>query len=88
MYATLRRWLTRSKRATPPMTVSAISDDITTDQMLRIQISKATNGHVVQVQSYKHNPHGPDWTGELYVVPSGESLLEAIKAGLVARALS
>ena len=87
MYATLRRLLTQSKRSTPPMPVS-ISDDITTDQMLRIQISKATNGHVVQVQSYKHNPHGPDWTGELYVVPSGESLLEAIKTGLVARALA
>lgn len=87
MYATLRRLLTQSKRSTPPMPVS-ISDDITTDQMLRIQINKATNGHVVQVQSYKHNPHGPDWTGELYVVPSGESLLEAIKTGLVARALA
>lgn len=53
----------------------------------RFQVYKAVNGKVIQVMSYKHNPHGPDWTGEIYVVPDGADLMDTIKVALVAKAL-
>ena len=49
---------------------------------LRVNIHRAMNGYTVQVMRFKHNPHGPDWTGELLVCKSSDELMDAIKTGI------
>ena len=53
------------------------TDDPSTD--MRFTISSAINGKVITISRYKRNPHGPDWTSQLYVVPEGADLMESVK---------
>ena len=57
------------------------------ENAMRFQVYKAVNGKVIQVMHYKHNPHGPDWTGELFVVPDDGDLMDTIKIAIVSKAL-
>lgn len=36
------------------------------------------NGRLLEVSTYKHNPHGPDWTTELFIVPEDQTLAQSI----------
>ncbi len=49
----------------------------------RVELIPATNGRVLRLGTYKFNPHGPDWTFTLYVVPDDQSLPDAIATCLV-----
>jgi hypothetical protein len=90
MKLALRRWLLRLlNEGLPEAPKLATTSPLDVDQSTaRIHINKAMNGHIVQVLTYKHNPHGPDWTGDLILVPDGADLMEAIKIALVAKAIS
>ena len=55
------------------------------NSMLRVEIIPALNGRILQIGKFKPNPHGPDWTYELYIVPDDQSLTDAISAVLVMR---
>ena len=57
------------------------------ESKLRLGFIKAMNGTIVEVSTHKHNPHGPDWKHELYIVRDGESLNDAIKVILATKAL-
>jgi hypothetical protein len=57
------------------------------DPKIRISFLKAMNGSIIEVSSYKQNPHGPDWKHELYIVREGENLGDAIKVILATKAL-
>ena len=57
------------------------------ESKLRLGFIKAMNGTIVEVSTHKHNPHGPDWKHELYIVRDGENLHEAIKVILATKAL-
>ena len=61
--------------------------DVENNTMLRIDIITALNGRVLQIGKFKPNPHGPDWTFELYLVPDDQSLADAISAVLAMRGL-
>lgn len=61
--------------------------DVENNSMLRIDIITALNGRILQIGKFKPNPHGPDWTYELYLVPDDQSLADAISAVLVMRGL-
>jgi hypothetical protein len=67
-------------------TSSLTTDDLT--QHTRFGVIKAMNGMAVAVSSYKHNPHGPDWTTELYLVREGEKLSDAFTTILAMKAIS
>ncbi len=55
---------------------------------LRFSIGKAINGRVITISKFKRNPHGPDWTHQLYVVPEGTDLMDSIKTCIIINALS
>lgn len=66
--------------------------EVTTDGMeaqakIRLGIIKAMNGNLIEVATHKHNPHGPDWKHEVYIVRENESLGDAIKVILATKAL-
>jgi hypothetical protein len=54
----------------------------------RFTIARAINGHVIQIGRFKPNPHGPDWTHDMYLVPDGADMMEAIKTSIALGALN
>ena len=52
----------------------------------RLTIGRAINGSVITVSKFKRNPHGPDWTHQLYVVPEGTDLMDSIRTCLAIQA--
>lgn len=71
-------------------TASAIevsSSGMEVQAKIRLGIIKAMNGNLIEVSTYKQNPHGPDWKNEVYIVRDGESLGDAIKVILATKAL-
>lgn len=87
----LRNWLFRQAARPEPLGVLATnpidSHGMLDENSFRLQVYKAVNGKVIQIMSYKPNPHGPDWTGEIFVVPDGGDLMETIRIALVSKAL-
>lgn len=62
--------------------------EVRPDDQVQVQINQAMNGKVLSIRSYKptNNKHS-DWVNELYVVPEGESLTEAVTIMLLAKGL-
>lgn len=73
------------------MAASAIEVDsgsgLAVEAKIRLGIVKAMNGKLIEVSTYKQNPHGPDWKHEVYIVREDESLGDAIKVILATKAL-
>jgi hypothetical protein len=69
------------------VSIDSESTSTAADSKLRLGFIKAMNGTIVEVSTHKHNPHGPDWKHELYIVRDGESLNDAIKVILATKAL-
>ena len=59
------------------------------EQGAQIYISEAINGKVLTIRTYKPiNPqYGNNWVSELYLVPEGESLPEALTMLLLLKGL-
>jgi hypothetical protein len=54
----------------------------------RIGVMKAMNGRILEVSTYKHNNHGPDWTNEMFIVPEDQTLTQALTTLLVMKGLN
>lgn len=54
---------------------------------IRLGIVKAMNGTLIEVATHKHNPHGPDWKHEVYIVREGDDLGDALKTVLAIKTL-
>ena len=78
----IRRWL---GLPTPIDSLVLSSPQPRTEQeaKLRVELIEARNGRVLQIGKYKPNPHGPDWSFTLYVVPDDQDLPAAIATALV-----
>jgi hypothetical protein len=62
--------------------------EVRPDDQVQVQINQAMNGKVLSIRSYKPtNTKHSDWVNELYVVPEGESLTEAVTFMLLAKGL-
>lgn len=85
LLAALRGPQKESVWADKPIAVSTAADELPTSY--RVNITKALNGHIVHVLTHKPNPYGPDWTGDVMVVPEGQDIIEAIKIGMVSAGL-
>lgn len=70
-----------------PVSIDSESTSTAAESKLRLGFIKAMNGTIVEVSTHKHNPHGPDWKHELYIVRDGENLNDAIKVILATKAL-
>jgi hypothetical protein len=54
---------------------------------LSFNVIKCVNGKIIKVSKYKRNPHGPDWTHELYIVKDDEKIPDVIGRILAIKAL-
>lgn len=54
----------------------------------RVGVMKAMNGRVLEVSTYKPNPHGPDWTTEMFIVPEDQTLTQALTTLLILKGLN
>lgn len=62
-----------------------VKDEIGESPETRFDIIDAMNGRIVRCSTFKHNPHGPDWTHQLYVMSDGESVGDAVNLLLVTK---
>lgn len=81
----IRRWLgLPTERATIDLRLGSTTQPRTEQEAkLRVELIEACNGRVLQIGKYKPNPHGPDWSFTLYVVPDDQDLPAAIATALV-----
>lgn len=80
----IRSWLMYDKVPPPIM---AEAHERTSQPSMRFSVIKAVNGRVIEVGKFKHNPHGPDWTFDLYIVGENERLSAAIERIMVIKQL-
>lgn len=80
----IRNWLLNDQ----PIGARTAEVEVRPDDQVNISINNAINGKVLSIRSYKptNNKHS-DWVNELYVVPDGESLTEAVTIMLLAKGL-
>lgn len=83
----LRRWLLDipSETNISSRGLLAVQDERPPTTMVRsFTISEAMNGSYITFTRRKYNPNGPDdYRTEIYIVQSGESLIDAISTVLV-----
>ncbi len=54
----------------------------------RLGVIAASNGRILEMSTYKRNPHGPDWTAELFIVPEDQTLAQCITTILTVKGLT
>jgi hypothetical protein len=54
----------------------------------RLGVINAANGRILEMSTYKHNNHGPNWTSELFIVPDDQTLAECISTILTIKGLT
>ena len=83
----LRRWLLGAPDVRPRLALG-VSDDCGDKQRphVRIGTMEVMNGKLLEVTTYKPNPHGPDWT-TTYWVMDDSPLAEQIATVLVMKGL-
>jgi hypothetical protein len=59
-----------------------------TQASFRLGVIAASNGRILEMSTYKRNPHGPDWTSELFIVPEDQTLAECISTILTVKGLT
>lgn len=59
-----------------------------TQAKFRLGVVAASNGRILEMSTYKHNPHGPDWTSELFIVPEDQTLAQSITTILTLKGLN
>ena len=84
----IRHWLNNDGVALS-MGRTEVADTSPPEQGAQIYISEAMNGRVLTIRTYKPiNPqYGNNWVSELYLVPEGESLPEALTMLLLMKGL-
>lgn len=71
-----------------PKLASVSSHDDDVQAKVNFGVIKAMNGTAIRVGTFKPNPHGPDWTYELYLVGEQQSLAEAFTTILAIKAIT
>lgn len=57
------------------------------EAQIRIGLLSAINGRILEVSSYKPNPHGPDWTTQFYIIEPEQKISDAIATVLLMKGL-
>lgn len=71
-----------------PRPALASSHDEDIQAKINFSVIKAMNGTAIRVGTFKPNPHGPDWTYELYLVGEHQSLADAFTTILAIKAIT
>ena len=80
------QWAMDSKIDRPLLASEAVRSD--SIPSIRIGVMKAMNGRILEVSTYKPNPHGPDWTSEMFIVPEDQTLTQALTTLLILKGLN
>jgi hypothetical protein len=82
----IRYWLNSDR---PEAIRTADSVEVRPEDQVNIAINNAMNGRVLTIRTYQpsNNHNRSDWLNELYVVPEGESLTEAVTFLLLTKGL-
>lgn len=83
----IRDWLNNDRHETAIRSVDSV--EVRPEDQVNIAINNAMNGRVLTIRTYQpsKNHSRSDWINELYVVPEGESLTEAVTFLLLAKGL-
>lgn len=54
---------------------------------VRIAVTEALNGKLLEVMTYQRNNHGPDWKIEYYILEEGKPLAEQIAVVMTMRGM-
>ena len=54
---------------------------------VKFGVINALNGKIIEISTYKHNPNGPDWTHQCYIVKDEETLAEAMATVITLKGL-
>ena len=71
-----------------PMTLAVEPDQERPQASFRLGVINAANGRILEMSTFKRNPHGPDWTSELFIVPDDQTLAECISTILTVKGLT
>jgi hypothetical protein len=86
----IKRWI-RDWLGSDRLEVARTADtaDIRPEDQVTISINNAMNGRVLSIRTYQpsRNNNRSDWINELYVVPEGDSLTDAVSILLLAKGL-
>lgn len=81
------RWALESNDNSPSLASAEVAQS-QSFPTFRIGVMKAMNGRLIEMSTFKHNPHGPDWTTELFIVPEDQTLGQAITMVLTLKGLN
>ena len=85
---TFIRWALRDEYSDRPTKLGLVtSSDQDTQAKFRLGVVHAMNGRLLEVSTYKHNPHGPDWKTELFIVPDDQTLSQSITTILTLKSI-
>jgi hypothetical protein len=81
----LRRWLLDSQpEKMRGLSVGLVEERPPTTMIRTFTLNEAMNGSYITFTRRKYNPNGPDdYRNEIYIVQSGETLIDAISTVLV-----
>jgi hypothetical protein len=92
----IRNWLNSDEAARPEkalgleprrgVTLGHINkEELGDGPSTRFDVIDAMNGRLIRCSTFKHNPHGPDWTHTIYIMEPGQSVGDAINLLLMTR---
>jgi hypothetical protein len=84
------RWVMREEEGERSRPLLGLVDNSDHDSRakFRIGVVLAANGRLLETSTYKHNPNGPDWTNELFIVPDDQTLAQSITTILTLKGLN
>jgi hypothetical protein len=83
----LLRWLQRGESDSPQVTSLAGAEERSSTPAYRLTIINCMNGRAIEVGTFKRNPHGPDWTFDMFLVQSDERISDAVVKVLAIKSL-
>ncbi len=78
----------REEKLARGATIGLEQDSHASQASFRLGVIAASNGRILEMSTYKRNPHGPDWTTELFIVPEDQTLAQCISTILTVKGLT
>jgi len=80
--------MTADKEESRGIAISVEDSAHSSQPTFRLGVIAASNGRILEMSTYKRNPHGPDWTSELFIVPEDQTLAQCITTILTIKGLT
>lgn len=81
-------WVIASDREETSRPIMVEDSTHSSQPTFRLGVIAASNGRILEMSTYKRNPHGPDWTSELFIVPEDQTLAQCVTTILTVKGLT